>query len=250
LKISEEIHLIGSGEIRLSNPLDCHVYLLHDEEGLAMIDAGSGRDPKALLANIRKDGFDPGDVKYLFLTHCHADHAAGGSAIRDLTSCEVITSVEETPYIEHGSEEELGLDVCKKAKWYPEDFTYAHCNVDRSISNGDIIALGKSKIKALIIPGHSYGVLCLLVEFGGRTAFFSSDVVFLGGSIGLGNWPGCSLGSYRENVSRVKGLGVDELYPGHHLWTVAQGQEHLNKAADNLTYGWIPPIGSHNHPVY
>jgi len=250
LKISDDIYLMGSGEIRLSNQYDSHVYLLRDQEGLAMIDAGSGLDPDTLLANIRKEYLDPNEIKYLFLTHCHADHAAGAGAIKRTTSCEVVASVYETPYIEHGSDRELGLDVSRRAKFYPEDFTYRHCKVDRSVDDKEVIRLGKFKITSIVLPGHSYGVLCLLVEMGARTAFFSSDAVFIGGSIGLGNWPGCSLRSYRENISKLKGLGVDELYPGHYLWTIMEGQKHLDKAVDNLSYGWVPPIGSHNHPVY
>jgi len=90
------------------------------------------------------------------------------------------------------------------------------------------------------------------VDFGTqrRRAFFSSDAVFIGGTIGLGNWPGSSLEAYRENIHKVQGLGVDELYPGHGLWTLRDGQKHLDKALNNLSYGWVPPIGSHNHPVF
>jgi len=250
VRISENVYLVGSGEVGLSNRLDCHVYLVGNRLGLAMIDAGAGVDSERLLANVKKDGFDPRDIKYLFLTHCHSDHAAGGIEVKTKTSCQVLASAQEAPYIEGGTDQELGLDVCKKANWYPQDFKYKHCKIDRSLTDNETLELESCKITSLILPGHSYGVLCLLVELDERTAFFSSDTAFLGGTIGLGNWPGSSLQGYRENIWKFKDLGVDELYPGHGLWTLEDGQRHLDKAVDNMTYGWVPPIGAHNHPVY
>jgi glyoxylase-like metal-dependent hydrolase (beta-lactamase superfamily II) len=162
----------------------------------------------------------------------------------------VLASSEETVYIERGTDGELGLDVCKKANWYPRDYKYKHCKIDRQLTDGETLKLESCKMTPIIIAGHSYGVLCLLAEMGTRRVFFSSDTAFFGGTIGLGNWPGSSLQAYRENIRKFSGLNVDELYPGHNLWTLKNGQMHLDKAVDNLTYGWVPPIGSHNHPVY
>lgn len=242
--------MVGSGEIRLSHALDCHVYLLEDDGELAVIDAGSGVDTDQIVKNVVEDGFEPKNIKYLFLTHCHSDHACGGSDIRSRTSCEVIASSPETEFIEHGSDTELGLDVCKKANWYPSEYRYKHCKIDTPVKNGDHLRLGKHRMTCVVFPGHSYGVLCLLFESGNRRLFFSSDSVFIGGTIGLGNWPGSDLQPYRENISRLQNLAVDELYPGHMLWTLEEGQKHIIKAIDNLSYGWVPPIGGHNHPVY
>lgn len=250
MRISEGVYLVGSGEVRLSHRLDCHVYLLEDDEELAVIDAGSGVETDQILSNIISDGLEPAKIKHLFLTHCHSDHACGAAEIRSKTSCEVIASSEETQYIEHGSDTELGLDVCKKANWYPKDFEYKHCKIDRTANDGDDLRVGKHKITCVVFPGHSYGVLCLLVESGNRRLFFSSDSIFMGGTIGLGNWPGSDLQSYRANISKLGNLMIDELYPGHMLWTLKEGQKHVLKAIDNLSYGWIPPIGGHNHPVY
>ncbi len=250
MKITDKVYLIGSGEIGLSNPLDCHVYLIGDKRGLAMIDSGAGVDSQTLLSNVRKEGFDPREIRYLVLTHCHSDHACGGLDVKSATNCTVLASREEAPYIERGNDQELGLDVCKKANWYPQDYTYKHCKVDRSLTDKETVTLESCKMTALVMPGHSYGVLCLLVQMEGRRILVSSDTLFFGGTIGLGNWPGSSLQGYRESISKLGGLEADELYPGHGLWAVRDAQRYLDKAIDNLTYGWVPPIGSHNHPVY
>ena len=53
VKISENIYLVGSGEVGLSNRLDCHVYLVG---GLAMTEAGARVVSERLLANVNKEG--------------------------------------------------------------------------------------------------------------------------------------------------------------------------------------------------
>jgi len=252
VRISENVYLVGSGEMRLSNELDSHVYLLGDpKEGAIMIDAGSGVDSDQILSNSLNDGFDPHDIKQLFLTHSHPDHASGASDIRSKTSCEVIASIQETPYVEGQPSGDFDkVRTRKKSLFYPEDFKRKYCKVDRSVDDKHVFRFAGWTITSVVLPGHSYGVLCLLVDFDKRRAFFSSDAVFLGGSIGLGNWPGCSLRTYRESIGKVAGLGVDQMFPGHYLWTLKDGQKHLDKAVDNLSYEWIPPMGGHNHPIY
>jgi len=251
MKLSEYVYLVGSGEVGLSSSLDCHVYLIGDKSGLVMVDAGAGVDSRVLMVNVEKEGFSPRNVEQLVITHCHSDHACGGAEIKAATGCEVLASAEDAPYIEHGSDNELGLGVCKKAKWYPDDYEYKHCKIDRTLKTDAVLTLSTCKIRTMVLKGHSYGVVCLVADFGStRRAFFSSDTVFIGGTIGLGNWPGSGLDAYRATIGKVAGLNVGELYPGHGLWTLRDGQKHLDKAVDNLSYGWVPPIGSHNHPVY
>jgi glyoxylase-like metal-dependent hydrolase (beta-lactamase superfamily II) len=226
------------------------VYLLTDpKEGAIMIDAGSGADSDQIFSNMVNDGYDPSDVKYLFVTHCHADHASGATDIKSKTSCEVISSIQEAPFVEQAPPSD-GVRARKKSLFYPEDFKRKYCKVDRALGDKETIEFGKCTITSVILPGHSYGVLCLLVELGKKRAFFSSDAVFVGGAIGLGNWPGCELRTYRENIDKVTGLNVDQLFPGHYLWKIRDGQADLDKAADNLSREWIPPMGGHSHPIY
>ena len=58
------VHLVGSGQsgFSLTDPLDCHVYLLDGGSELALIDTGVGRDTPAIAAEIKAAGFDPPDI--------------------------------------------------------------------------------------------------------------------------------------------------------------------------------------------
>ena len=56
-----------------SHPLDCNVFLLDGSTEHTLIDAGSGVEPKRIVANIEGAGVPPGRVKHVLLTHAHGD---------------------------------------------------------------------------------------------------------------------------------------------------------------------------------
>lgn len=247
MRIMKDVHLVASGQIRLSHPCDCHVYLLDCGEELALIDAGVGLDVQRILANIREEGFDERRITHLFLTHCHSDHAGGCKQLRELSGCQIICSEIEGKLLESSTDEEIGLDLAKRSGLYPPDYAFPRVRPQRIIQHGEAIWIGKYQIRALIVPGHSQGSTCYLLDQGGRRILFSGDTVFLGGTIGLGNWPGSSLDDYRQYIGRLGGLAVDALLPGHFLWTLEDGQKHLDKAVENLRLAWVPPAWEHHH---
>jgi|YelNatPaOPRAMG01_1025707.scaffolds.fasta_scaffold14173_3 glyoxylase-like metal-dependent hydrolase (beta-lactamase superfamily II) len=250
MKIVEDVFLVGSGQIRLSNAMDCHVYLINGGSELALIDAGVGLDTNLILENVRQEGFSQKDIHLLLLTHTHADHAGGCKKIREATGCEVVTSEIEGTLLENGGDEELGLDAAKRSNIYPKDYIFPHCKVDWTIKDNEAIKVGKYSIRAILVPGHSRGSVCYLLDKDGYKILFSSDTVFFGGTIGLGNWPGSSLEDYRKNIGKLGNLSVDALLPGHFLWTLKDGQAHVNKAIENLKLAWVPPAWQHQHPHF
>jgi glyoxylase-like metal-dependent hydrolase (beta-lactamase superfamily II) len=248
MKIARDIFLVGSGQIGMSNQMDCHVYLIDCGEGeLALVDAGVGIDTELLFNNVREEGYEERNIRYLFLTHAHADHGGGCKKIKRHTGCEIIATKVESELLASGSEEKLGLKVAKRSGIYPKDYKYPHCEVDYIVRDGEKISIGKYEVKVIEVSGHSKGTMCLLLNQGGYRILFSSDVVFYNGTIGLGNWPGSSLDDYRRDISKLGNLSVDALLPGHYIWTLRDGQRHLNKAVENLKYAWVPPAWQHQH---
>jgi len=250
MKITRDIYLVGSGQIRLSNKMDCHVYLVDGGKELALIDAGVGIETASILKNIREDGFDEKNIRYILLTHCHADHGGGCKTIKCKTKCEIIATEIEGMLLERGNEEEIGLDIAKRSNIYPKDYSFPNCRVDRIAKDGKRIDVGKYSIDVIQIAGHSKGSTCYLLDQDGYRILFSSDIVFFGGTIGLGNWPGSNLEDYRKHIGKLSNLSVDALLPGHFLWTLREGQEHLDKAIENLKLAWVPPSWQHQHPHF
>jgi glyoxylase-like metal-dependent hydrolase (beta-lactamase superfamily II) len=58
-------------------------YLLPEEDGWTLIETGPSSCREALLAGIRYAGVAPEEVRHVFVTHIHLDHAGGVGALAD-----------------------------------------------------------------------------------------------------------------------------------------------------------------------
>ena len=248
MRITPDVHMVGSGALGLSALKDCHVYLLDGGSELALIDAGVGLEPGRIIEAIRQEGYDERTIKYLFLTHSHADHAGGAKAMKELTGAQIVCSAVAGQLLAAGSDKALGLDRARRSGIYPPDYIYQHVEPDAILEHQQELILGKFNVRAIEVRGHSPCSLCYLVAGDDHRMLFCGDVVFHGGTIGLGNWAGSSLEDYRRYIGRLSGLAVEGLYPGHFLWTLRGGQEHLDTAVANMALAWVPPAWQHQHP--
>lgn len=246
MKIFEGIYLVGSGRYGLSHPFDCNIYLLECAEELALIDAGAGVEIDSLLDNIRSDGLDPRMIKKVFLTHAHADHAGGSRKLKEALGCEILAPEGAGRLIEEGSDEELGLDIAKRSGLYAEDYRYPHCKVDRILRDGERVQVGDTELLAIRVAGHAEHAMCFLVEKGGHRILFTGDTLFFNGEIGLLNCPGSSLADYRRDIKKLANLGVDILLPGHKMFVLRNGQQHIDLAIQALSEISVPP---HHNPT-
>src|SRR6266542_1763850 len=78
MRLSERVHLVGSGSfgLDLSDPFDCHVYLLDGGDELALVDVGAGMGAETIIENVRSCGFDPARIRHLLLTRTETTRAA------------------------------------------------------------------------------------------------------------------------------------------------------------------------------
>ncbi|GBC76877.1 Metallo-beta-lactamase L1 type 3 [bacterium HR08] len=240
MRITESIYLVGSLQFGLSGPWDCHVYLLKGPEGLVLIDAGGGTHDEQILRNVEREGFDPRDVCALLLTHNHFDHSCGAARLRALTGCRVYLSEVSREQLERGTETDVGLDLAKAMGIYPSDFRYRHCPVDHAVRDGEVIEVGGLRFEAIAVAGHSPDSICYLVELEGRRNLFVGDVLFYGGILGLINFPGSTMEGYRRDLHKLAGLRIDGLFPGHMLFTLRDGQRHIDAALEQCRRGVIP----------
>lgn len=224
MRLHPRIALVGSGEMGLSDSWDCHVYLLDGGSELALIDAGGGREASypRMLENIVQDGYDPGHIRHLFLTHWHADHAGGAAGWRERLGMPVYVPAVEFPLLEAGAEDARP------------------CLADMGLEHGDRIPVGDLTLEVIQVPGHSLGTCAFLVEIDGYRVLFGADIVFIHGVIGLINAPGSELASYREYLPRLADRKIDALLSGHMLFTLYNGQQHIDLALDALKSGFVP----------
>jgi len=243
MKITKDIYMVGSGSIRLSHQMDCHIYLIDGgNEEFALVDAGGGFEPERILENIQREGFQEQNLKYVFLTHSHMDHSAGCKFFKTQTGCQIVASDLAANLLENGTDEELGVDYGKRLGRYSEDFVFPRCKVERIVQDGDSIQLGKLDVQVLCVRGHSKDSACYLVSQGDYRLLFTGDTVFCGGGLAPLNNPSSSLADYREHIGKFKDLAINALLPAHFTWTLQDGQAHLNQAINNLKEMHLPPL--------
>lgn len=222
MKLWDRIHLVGSGEMGLSDSWDCHVYALECGDGVALIDAGGGRPlgVQRIEDNLRGDGLDPARISDVVLTHWHKDHAGAARVWRERYGARVWLNALEQPL----------LAGCAWA-----------CQIDGTPEDGSSLALGDLRLRVIQVVSHSEGICAYVLDLAGYRALFCGDIVFANGLIGLINYPGSTMEGYRANLSKLAGLGVDGLYPGHLLPSVRGGQRHIDVALARVQGGFIPP---------
>jgi glyoxylase-like metal-dependent hydrolase (beta-lactamase superfamily II) len=240
MRLTDHIALVGSSRFGLSNPFDCSIYALDCGEDIVLIDAGCGLEPELIEANLRDDGFDPARIGALVLTHAHADHAGGARVWKERTGCQIVAPEGLRSELQGTVDVSAVLETAKQAGIYPMDYTFPKVQVDVGVRDGDVLAFGDCRLHALEVAGHTTYHTCYWIELDGRRVLFSGDAVFYSGSVLLLNVPGCSLDDYRRDIGKLAGLEIDALLPGHGIFVMRYGQEHLNRAIEALRQLGVP----------
>lgn len=243
MRLTPRVSLVGSGQtgFDLTEPLDCHVYLIDGGSELALVDAGAGLDDEAILANVRAAGFDPARIGKVVLTHAHADHASGAAGIRRATGATVLAPQAAVPWIEQGDEEAISLRAARAGGIYPADYRFNPCPEVQGVAEGDRIAVGDLELRVLDTPGHAAVHCSFLLAGDDRPGLLSGDVVFHGGRILLLNTPDCSIQALAATMARLRELAFEALFPGHGPISVRRGRAHVEAAAGIFDRLSVPP---------
>ncbi|MGC9223826.1 MAG: MBL fold metallo-hydrolase [Terracidiphilus sp.] len=239
MRILSQLAMIGSAQFGLSSRLDCHMYAVRSPEGVVLVDAGSGLGEREVAAHLEAD-FPGVAVAGVILTHSHMDHSGGAEALRMRFGCKLFVSEETRPILESADEERSGLRRAREMGGYPEDLRMKPCAIDCTYQSGEAFEAGGRRWRAVRVRGHSNDSYCLMTEIEGRNACFSGDVVFYGGVLGVINSWDSDLHGYVEDLPRLTNAKIDILLPGHGLFTLKNGQRHVDAAIRSLDSGFLP----------
>ena len=233
MRLTAHVTLVASGAagFDLTDPLDCHVYLVRGERHSALIDAGAGRSTEAIL--------DHGVPDCVLLTHGHADHAGGAAALAR-RGVPIYAGTPACEWIAAGDDTALSVDRGRAAGVYPPDYAFPACPGVRPVRHGEELDLGGAVLRAVVTPGHADGHVCYLLKTTGYQALFSGDCVFTGGRISLQNLHDCRIQDYAASLETLAGLDVDALFSGHHEISLSRAHRHLTAARDVLARGLLP----------
>jgi len=236
------VHLVGSGRggFDLTDPLDCHVYLLDAGDSWILVDAGAGLNVELLVEQITSVA-PPDRVRTLILTHKHADHAGGAALLRQHFDLTIIASEHTAETISLPDEERLGLIDARSAGVYPLDYTFSPTRVDRTVGEGDHIRVGKISLRAIATPGHCEGHLSFIGEVNGRRTLFTGDALFHGGKVVWQTTYDCSVQEHVRSIRRLEAESFDAFLPGHLSFSLARGKRHVEAALSYIKEMNVPP---------
>ena len=158
-KVFDNLYFVGS-KIHSS-------WALTTSEGIILIDTlFTYNSEEEIVGGLKKLGFDPATVKYVIISHAHADHVGGAKLMQDRYRSRIVMGGPDWDSIE------------RSVNGYPQGKPKRDIVAD----DGQKITLGDTAVTIVTTPGHTPGTLSMLftvkdngkpvnVAYSGGTAF-------------------------------------------------------------------------------
>ena len=207
IKIFGNLYFLGT------QPASVHV--VDTGDGLIMFDAGYQQSLYVVIDNFHRMGLNPRDVKYILLTHGHIDHMGAARSMKALSGAKIALGRADEEYangiLDLSYAKELGMT-------YDETFA-----PDILLSDGDVITLGNTSVRAVATPGHTPGAMSYFFPVSDGTETLTAG---LHGGAGLNtlrrsfldkyNLPYTLREDYKRSMLRLSEEKVD-IFLGSHM---------------------------------
>ena len=136
------------GNLYAVGTYDLASFLITSADGHILINTGLEDSTSLIRENIESLGFRLEDVRILLTTQAHWDHTAALADIKEIADAEMWATAGDAPVLEDGgfSDPHFGGR---------ESFTPV--NVDRILTDTEVIAVGETRLTVLETPGHTVG---------------------------------------------------------------------------------------------
>ena len=120
------------------------VWALRTSDGFILVDAIFDYSVEAeVIDGLRKLGMNPEDIKYVIISHAHADHSGGAAFLQKFGAKIVMSEADWELYANSPGDDKATRDVVA--------------------TDGMEIKLGDSTVKVYLTPGHTHGTLSTLL---------------------------------------------------------------------------------------
>lgn len=154
-------------------------YVLVAGDEVALIDSGTSRAKDRILQALAELGLSPAQVRWIFLTHIHLDHAGGAGAL--LPKFPQATVVVHPRGAKHLADPSKLVASVKEATgprfpFYGEAFPIPEERLHPA-DDGEVFPLRDLRVQAIHTPGHAPHHLCFFIPE--RGFLFTGDAVGL-----------------------------------------------------------------------
>ena len=198
-------------ETWIGDPTNCYIILDEESKEIMVIDPAGDVDKIEEMINILG-----GNLKYIYLTHCHGDHIMGVTELKRRCGGKILIHREDSDGLNDAS-----INLTPYMIEQPIEL-----EVDSRIDGEDLIHLGNLEFKVIYTPGHTKGGTCLYCEK--EKCLFSGDTLFRG-TWGRTDVPTGSLENIIDSITnKLMNLPDDTIcYPGHGLSTKIKDEKPI-----------------------
>jgi metallo-beta-lactamase class B len=145
-KVFDNLYYIGQ--------MSVSAWAVKTRDGIILIDALNNADEarEILEAGLISLGLDPKDVKFVVITHSHADHYGGAQYFKDKYGAKLVASAAD-------------WDVMSKPSFFDKNKKFDPAPKrgagDMTVGDGDVLSLGGEDIHFALTPAHTPGTLSL-----------------------------------------------------------------------------------------
>ncbi len=209
-------------------PVNAYVYAL---DPVTVVDPGPLYAPaqEAFALGLARAGVDAGGIRQVIVTHHHPDHVGYAPILAEASGADLLMHPEAAERTASPQGDLAASEALLRRHGVPEDIlTAMRKELGRIISfmaplgcytpleEGGVVTAGGERLRALVLPGHAPGHLCLQAEdhvLGGDLLIegITPNPIFEVGP--QGRRP--SLQEYRASLGRVRTLPVVPWLPGH-----------------------------------
>ena len=225
------------GNLYFVGTIPASTHIIDTGSGLIMLDAGYLEASGEVISNMEKMGLSVRDIRYVLLTHGHIDHAGAARKIREISGAKIAIGAADREYVN-------GENDLTYAREYEMEFDFFEPDI--LLSDGDVITLGNTSIRAVATPGHTPGAMSYFFDVtDGKEAYTAA----LHGGMGTNTLTSEYLDkyslphSYREDFVRaMKRLSEErvDIFLGNHMQHNKTG-EKADRVRAGDKYAFVNP---------
>lgn len=196
----------------IGDETNCYIVFDQESKETMVVDPAGDVDRIIEMINILQ-----GNLKYIFLTHCHGDHIAGVKELREKMGGKVLIHRLDAEGLNN---KEINLTE------FMDGLPEIEIDADSRLDDGDLIHVGNLEFKVIHTPGHTKGGCSLYLE--------SEKLLFSGDTLFRGTWGRTDLptSDFRDIISSIinKLLVLPDdtiVYPGHGKSTMIENEKPI-----------------------